>query len=518
MNKKSSSSFLTRRDFLGKSACSTMALTGIIDTIAHLKLMQGALAQSGGSGGYKALVVLFLFGGNDSNNTLIPRIGHSQYDNYKDARGILGIVDDQHLGDPIPNTNATYDFASLPLTGTGLSEPHGIHYAMPEVQGLFDNQKLSFVRNVGTLSHPITRSDYFNSKHLLPPQLFSHSDQQIQWQSSISDQPFRTGWGGRAADELLSHQGSDVSLSISLAGINSLQVGNSTSQYAVTSSGAIPLTGYGTDYSSALNPDGTYKTGVHGRRLQAFDEITEYVHAHLLEDGYDEVVRTSRANEEVVNAAVAASDQTTIDNAFAAVSATSGLANQLKMIAKLISGRGTIGNSRQIFFCSAGGYDTHRNQMGYYNSQGNLVPGAHANLMEDLSKALAGFQGAMDGIGDTDNVLTITHSDFTRTLTPNGSSVSGDGSDHGWGGHHIVMGGPVDGGKVFGEFPELVVDGNYDAGTTRGRWLPTTSVDQYSAVAANWLGVPDLGTIFPNLSRFDDPFDPNASIPRNYIV
>ncbi|MAS92695.1 MAG: hypothetical protein CMO55_05805 [Verrucomicrobiales bacterium] len=498
--KKKSADYLTRRNFLGRSACSTMALTGVVNTLAHLKMMQASLAQGGPAPGYKALVVLFLYGGNDSNNTLIPQSGHPEYANYKSNRGILGILDPTD-----PDVDPAVG-SSIPLTGTG--DPYGVHPEMGEVASLYNSGDLSFVANVGTLSWPVSRTDYLDPDKagLLPPQLYSHSDQQIQWQSSLPDQPFRTGWGGRAADLLAGSQGGSVSLSISLAGINSLQVGESVSQYAVTSNGAIALSGYGTDYANAIDSNtGDYLNNNNGRRLQAFDAVTDYVHAHLLEEGYNDVVKTSRINEGIVNDAVAASQEAAIDTAFDNVGATSGVANQLKMIAKLISGRSSLGNSRQIFFCSAGGYDTHQNQIS-----------AHGSLMGDLSKALAGFNAAVKAVGDDDNVMLISHSDFTRTLTPNGTDVNGSGSDHGWGGHQIVMGGPVDGGKVFGEFPPLLVNAGIDAGTTRGRWIPSTSVDQYAAVAGNWLDVPDLSVVFPNLGRFEDPFGGSSLV--NYVV
>ncbi len=500
MKKKSQASYLTRRNFLGRSACSTMALTGVVDTLAHLNLMQSSLAQGGGASDYKALVVLFLYGGNDSNNTLVPRLGHPEYDNYKSGRGVLGIKDENDL------EYVAGDAASIALGGT--ADPYGVHPSMQPVADLFNNGDLSFVSNVGTLAWPTSRTDYLdsNKSSLLPPQLFSHSDQQIQWQSSISDQPFRTGWGGRAADLLLGgHQNGSVSLSVSLAGINSLQVGNSTSQYAVTSNGAIPLGGFGSDYSNAIDGNGDYTTNDNGKRLKAFDEINAMAHNHLLEDGYNKVVKNARDNEDVIGAAVGASDEAAIDAAFATANATSGTANQLKMIAKLISGRSALGNSRQIFFCSMGGFDTHQEQVG-----------AHSSLMSDLATSLAGFNGAMESVGDKDNVMLMSHSDFTRTLTPNGTDLATAGSDHGWGGHQVVMGGPVDGGKVFGSFPQLVVNGGIDAGTTRGRWIPSTSVDQYAAVAGNWLGVPDLSNVFPNLGRFDDPLSVSSNV--NYVL
>lgn len=489
---------ISRRHFVRQSACAALGISGMVNTLAHLQLMNSALAQAALSD-YKALVVLFLFGGNDANNTLVPRAGHPQYNNYKTGRGILRIWDPLDPAFPGGTTPASI----------ALNDPEGIYGVHPNMQpvaNLFNAGKLAFVANVGTLSYPTTRAQYLAGSVPLPPQLFSHSDQQLQWQSSVPDRPFMTGWGGRAADLLSGggYSGGQVSMSITIAGINSLQVGNEVVQYSVTSAGAVPLSGYGTNYSLALNADGSYRTTREGKRLQAFEDIMRYTHQHLLEEGYNEVVRRARANEALIGGAFAEATGSGVnfDQIFTAAGANTTLGTQLKTIARLIAGRNSIANRRQIFFCSAGGFDTHQDQLT-----------AHGNLMRELANSLSAFNTSLEALGVSGDVVTLTHSDFTRTLTPNGTTATA-GSDHGWGGHQVVMGGSVQGGRVYGRFPSLRVNADQDVTGNRGRWIPTTSVDQYAARAAGWLGVESsaMQTIFPNLGRFDDPFGGTANL------
>lgn len=502
--KKQNDPSVSRREFVRQSACAALGVSGMVNTLAHLTLMNSALGQTSLPNDYKALVVLFLFGGNDSNNTLIPRLGHSAYADYKTGRGVLSIYDP---ADPALPAGAQ---TSIPITTTAGN--YGIHPSMQPVADLFNAGDLAFVANVGSLTYPITRDQFLAKSVAVPPQLFSHSDQQIQWQSSVPDRPFSNGWGGRVADLLLGsgYGGSAVSMSVTLAGINSLQMGDDVVQYAVGTNGAISLSGYAggspsTPYGNALNTDGTYKTTTQGKRLKAFEDIMRFTHQHLLEDGYNEVVRRARSNEALIGSALTAAAGTGVnfDTIFTNANANTSLGQQLKMIARLIGGRSAIGNKRQIFFCSAGGFDTHQDQRN-----------AHSNLMGELARSLKAFNDAMVALGTNDNVLTVTHSDFTRTLTPNGTDINTAGSDHGWGGHQIVMGGAVNGGNIFGTFPSLKVNADQDVDRNRGRWIPTSSVDQYAAVAARWLGVPSaaLPTIFPNLGRFNDPFGSSANL------
>jgi uncharacterized protein (DUF1501 family) len=485
---------ISRRMFLRQSACAALGCSGIVNALTQLSIVNSAIAQ-GSFSDYKALIVLFLAGGNDSSNMIIPRMGHPAYANYKSARGILTIYD------PADGQKPSGAPTSIPLTS--MDGNYGVHPNMSGVATLFNQGDLAFVANVGTLVYPLThKQQIWNNTVPSPPQLFSHADQQVQWQSSVPDQAFRTGWGGRVAD-LLNTPGSDkVSMSISVAGINKLQVGLETAQFGMTGAGTVNLAGYGANYGSALNPDGTYKTTTVGKRLETFETIMRYTHSNLIEEGYNRVVRSGRDSEARVGAAfqAAASSGVNFDNLFGAN--PSGLIQQLKTIAKLIAGREHLGNQRQLFFASVSGYDTHQWEMP-----------AHNNLMGELSFALKAFRDAMVGLGVNDKVLTISHSDFSRTLSPNGTTIDEAGTDHAWGGHQIVMGGAVNGGRIYGHFPDLSMGGDNDV-YGRGQYIPTTSVDQFSAVAARWFGITpsNLPLVFPNLGRFDDPFGSTANL------
>ena len=483
----------SRRHFLRQAACAKLGYFGLVNALAQMRLFNAAVAQNPPSD-YKALVCLFLFGGNDGNNLLIPYSGpfRSQYVN---ARGVLSI-----------STANLHQVHPQNDTANGW----GFHPSLGQLASLFETGKLAVLHNVGTLSYPIAdRTEFLSGTVPVPPQIFSHSDQQVQWQSSVPDRPFQTGWGGRLADLINagSNPDSNVSMSISLSGINSFQVGTDVVQYAVTADGAIPLSGYGTDYTNALNPDGTYKNNQAGWRLKAFERIMAYTHANLMEEGYAQVMRRARDAEAVVAQADDSALASGVDFDAIFASADTPLGDQLKMIAKLVAGRTDLGNNRQVFFCSQGGYDTHQDQI---NSQ--------VNLLTELGDAMAAFQAAIDALGLTDKVVLFTASDFTRTLTPNGNDANTAGSDHGWGGPAMVMGGPVVGQNLYGHFPNITPGGSADAGGSRGRWIPSTAVDQYGAVLARWFGVDSasMETIFPNLARFDDPFSV-ASANLNFL-
>lgn len=485
---------ISRRKFVRQSACAALGYTGLVNALTQLSIVNSAVAQSSFSD-YKALVVLFLAGGNDSSNMIIPRMGHPAYANYKSARGILTIYD------PADGQRPSGSPVSIPITS--VDGNYGVHPNMPGVATLFNEGDLAFVANVGTLVYPLQNKQQIWSNSVpSPPQLFSHADQQVQWQSSVPDQAFRTGWGGRVADLLNTPGGDNVSMSISLAGINKLQVGLETAQFGMTTAGTINLSGYGTNYGGALNSDGTYKTSTAGRRLQAFEDVMRYTHSNLLEEGYNRVVRSGRESEARVGSAflAAASSGVNFDALFGAQAP--GLANQLKTIAKLIAGRQHLGNQRQLFFASVSGYDTHQWEMP-----------AHNNLMAELSGGLKAFRDAMVALGLNDNVLCISHSDFGRTLTPNGTGMDEAGTDHAWGGHQIVMGGGVNGGRIYGQYPDLLIGGDNDV-YGRGQYIPTTSADQFSAVAARWFGISssNLPLVFPNLGRFDNPFGSTANL------
>lgn len=532
-NKKHQDHFDTRRNFICRSACASLGVTGIVNTLAHLNLVQGVMAQAAPTD-YKAIICLFLYGGNDSNNTLIPLDGVART-NYESARPGGATPHPIHI--PVSGTGA-----ALPLTapGGGFGQTNatqfGVHPSMTNVQAMFNSGDLAFVANVGTLVQPITRAQYIAVPRVtpVPPQLFSHSDQQLQWQSSLPDRPFQNGWGGRAADVLMAagaNPSSAVSMNISIAGQNSFQVGSSVIQYSVGTTGVVGLTGYNTGtntYANAANygtTPPTYTNNDPGRTLKAFDTITKLArmqlgvgdasYQHHLEEGYNNVMQRARDNEAIVGTALSGATtaiDTAFTNAFGAGVTLPDVANQLKMVARLMQGRTSLGNNRQIFFVSMGGYDTHQNQ-----------PADHGNLMSQLDRSLKGFKDALAAVDPAlwDDTLLFTHSDFTRTLQPNGNETS-SGTDHGWGGHQIVMGGPVIGQRIYGTFPDLARATGQDVDSNRGRWIPTIAVDQYASVAAKWfmsqgssyvsgLTSNDVTTVFPNLGRFQSV----STIPGN---
>ena len=519
----------SRRDFLRQSACASLGVTGIVNALAQMRLMASALAQSGGAPGdpYKAMVCLFMQGGNDAHNMIVP-MGDPASDemrmDYETHRGILALDRTALHSITLPNTTAFQKHYS-----TTTSPSLGFHPSAPKLATLFNNGDLSVVCNVGTLAYPLpTRTDYTDNIIARPIQLFSHSDQTTQWQTAIADQGLKTGWGGRVAELINAAQNpqSQVSMNISLAGINSFQVGTAggIAQYIVGTDGAIPLTGYSSGSSSAgtykpygnayvneTDPTNGYKTTNQGHRMKSFDAIMNLSSDHLLEDHYTRVIRCARENESHIGAATVTSAGLTMDdpdNPGTEISifdhhfknADSKLGDQLKMIARLIAGRTHLGNNRQVFFCEIRGFDTHQNMLG-----------SHADLMTELSEAMDAFRNCLSDpqMDVFDNVTTFTASDFNRTLTPNGTNNSA-GSDHAWGGHTLVMGGSVNGGDVYGHFPALktgAATGSIDSHSTRGRLIPDTSVDQYSYVLANWMGVDSNSKelIFPNINRFDNP-------------
>lgn len=442
----------TRRTFIRQAACAALGTSGLLNTIFDLRKLSAATVPGTD---YKALVCLFLYGGNDANNLIVPRDANS-YAAYAAARGTLALAQSSLLPITLPN---------------GDGREFGFHPNIPELQNLFQSGRLAVVANVGTLVAPITRAEYLARTVAVPPHLFSHSDQSVQWQTSVPDQPLRTGWGGRTADLLRSANGqSRISLAISIAGTNTFQVGQSVIPYQVSPNGSIALAGMTGSASADV-------------RFQAFKDLLALPQNNLFARTYADTVTRSIENNDLLTAALAASPPLT--TVFPATS----LASQLHMVARLIGARSSLNMRRQIFFCSVQGYDTHGDQLT-----------AHANLLTELSQAMNAFYNATSELGVANDVTTFTASDFGRTFPTNGS-----GSDHGWGSHQLVMGNGVRGGQLFGHFPTLAVNGPDDTG--QGRWIPTTSVDEYSATLASWFGVSqsDLPLVLPNIGRFANP-------------
>jgi uncharacterized protein (DUF1501 family) len=473
-------SVITRRDFIRRAACAAVGTAAMTCSIRDLRLMNAAVAQSNLTD-YKALVCIFLQGGNDSNNLIIPTI-QSEYDNYAAIRTpVLAIPQSAILA-------------------TGYTDPaghsFGLHPACPELLTLFGESKLAVLLNTGTLVLPMTRAEYLGGILQKPPQLFSHADQVTQWQTSVPNQPPTTGWGGRCADLLNSVQpGGPISLCVSLAGANTFEVGKIVSQYSVSTAGAISL------------------QGVSGARLAALTNILGLNYANLQEQAYAGVAQHSIQTGSLLNNAISHTAPTnywttpfpaSITTPISGTKFNSALAPQLQMVARLIeagnraTANGGFGMKRQIFFCQVGGYDLHTGQTNYdANNPNNVLAGSHSNLLAELSQSLLAFQRAMEQLGLSQQVTAFTASDFSRTFPSNGQ-----GSDHGWGSHHLILGGAVKGQKTYGDFPALAVNGPNDTGT--GRWIPTTAIDQYFATLATWFGVDNsnLPTIFPNLGNF----------------
>lgn len=476
MERKSKCLGQSRREFIRQAACAAIGTAAMTYAIRDLRFMNAALAQSNVAD-YKALVCVFLQGGNDSNNLVIPTIS-SEYNDYAAIRTpVLAIP--QSLALPLqPDNSDGHDY--------------GLHPACPELAALFQEGKLALLFNTGTLVYPLTRAQYQSGALKKPPQLFSHSDQVAQWQTSIPDQPPLTGWGGRCADLLAAVQpDAPISLSVSLAGANTFEASNTVAQYSVSSSGAIAL------------------AGVSGTRLQTLTNLLGLAYPNLQSQSYAKIARHSIETGALLNAAIANTSPstfwttpfpTTIASPTGGAAFNSGLSAQLKMVARLIEAgyrsraAGGFGMRRQIFFCAVGGYDLHTNQT---PGPGQTATGAHANLLAEVSQSLFAFQSAMEQLGLGGNVTAFTASDFGRTFPCNGQ-----GTDHGWGSHHLVLGGAVKGRRTYGRFPTLAINGPDD--TSTGRWIPTTAIDQYFATLASWFGVDsgNLSTVFPNLGRF----------------
>ncbi|MEP7310730.1 MAG: DUF1501 domain-containing protein [Acidobacteriota bacterium] len=435
---------ITRREFLRQSG----GATGAALALQRFGLIN-ALAQSGG---YQALVCIFLFGGNDSNNVIIPV---DDYASYNAVRG------------PSTGLNIALD-TLIPITPPSAGSTFGLHPSLAALQPVWDQQRLAVVCNVGPLVEPLTRTLYQGGGAQTPLNLFSHSDQQGQWQTCVSTGPSATGWGGRTADRL--DAGATFPMMVTVAGLTPFTAASVARPLALTPGQAFRLNGF---------------TGTYGpSRYAALQAILATDRDQALIQQVSDTTSMAIANSQALGTLPTL--QTIFPN--------TTLGNQLKEVAQLIQlNRSGLGLSRQLFFCSLGGFDTHSQQAT-----------AHASLLTQLANAMAAFNTATDELGVAQAVTTFTLSDFARTFQPNGNT----GTDHAWGAHHFVMGGAVKGGDFYGTYPTLALNGpdDTDAGSNaRGRWIPTLAVDQYAATLASWYGVgnADLPAVFPNLGRFD---------------
>jgi uncharacterized protein (DUF1501 family) len=413
-------------------------------------------AQAAGVDGfsdYKSLVCVFLFGGNDSWSMVVPR-SDAEYAAYARSRQNLAIAQDQLL--PVDALN-----------GNGVL--YGLHPSMQGVAALFESARCAVVANVGPLLEPVTKAQYQAGSAALPPQLFSHNDQQAQWHSLRGQASIGTGWAGRMADLLASGLPSQqLALNVSLSGNTLFQAGTVATPYVMGAEGATTFTGHGA-------------SGAALARRTAFENIVNASDGSAYGRAFADVQKRAIRYAGLVNDALAAAPPLT-----APFPADSQLATQLATVARMIAVRERLGMSRQVFFVATGGFDTHDDQLADQ-------PG----LLGDLSASLAAFHAATVELGVASSVTTFTQSDFGRTLTSNG-----DGSDHAWGGVQLVIGDAVRGRTLYGDYPTLEIDGPQDVGG--GRFIPAVSSDQYAATLAKWFGVADaqLATIAPSIGNF----------------
>ena len=440
----------SRRLFL-KSA----AAAGVAGAAFNPWLQLNALADaSSGASGYKALVCIFLHGGNDGNNLLLP-YEPDDYALYSQARGVLGLARDRVL--PIAPTNTQ-------------GRRFALHPSFTRLQGLFDGGQAAALANVGPLVVPTTKTDYQRGLVALPANLFSHADQQAVWQTDSFSASLKGGWGGRMLERLVdggaAHRGyACVSLSAGAlwgAGDGTLQ------PYRVPVSGGFGFEGYTPDAQDALS--------------YALDSLVKQTRSDPFEAAWLQSLGRSMDNQRVLTQALGGAA------APASIPANTELGQQLAMVAKLIQARDSMGLPRQCFFCSIGGFDTH----------GADQLTTQRDKFAEIDAAVAGFHAAMQGMGLQDQVTLFTASDFGRTLVSNGQ-----GSDHGWGNHHLVVGGAVNGGQVLGQFPSHVIGGADDIGG--GNWVPTMALDQFGADLGRWFGASSsaLDEIFPRRAQFD---------------
>ncbi|HYE30353.1 MAG TPA: DUF1501 domain-containing protein [Methylomirabilota bacterium] len=401
---------------------------------------------------YKALVCVFLAGGNDGHNTIIP-LTQSLFNSYKAGRGSLALPDNNGPLLQVQSDNG---------------DPYGLNPGLAAIHPLWASQKLAVLANTGMLIEPVTRAGYLGKSVAVPTNLFSHSDQIQQMQTSYGSTSGGTGWGGRTADKVqASNNGSTFPSAVSIAGPSLFCVGD-----VVQSASLMP--GFNLDMAG-MN---LWPQAATAARKNGIQQILQMNSGMTLVQAANQVRKDALDLNSLLSGSSA-----TLGTTFPGTS----IGMQLQQVAKIIKLRNTTGMSRQVFFCSLGGFDTH-------GAQG----WQHWDLLRQLSEALIAFYNSTVEMGVADSVTSFTLSDFGRSLQPSGS-----GTDHGWGNHHIVLGGAVSGGKVYGQFPDLSLGGPSDSGS-RGTLIPTTALDQYGATLASWFGVPSdqLDAVFPNLKNF----------------
>ena len=462
----------SRRDFIVRTGCAALSAAAFSAGFKQFGLMNAYAQTANAPTDYRALVCIFLSGGNDANNMVVPT--GAGYTAYATARQGAGLA--------IPQASLLGPLAPPSLSG----QTFGLHPNLPELFTLWTQQKLAVVTNVGPLVQPLTRAQY-QSGIGRPYQLFSHSDQVQQWQTSRSDLRTQVGWGGRTADRIASLNAPATFPTItSIAGAAVFGQGLSTRPLAISPAP--------TQLNQVLVLNGFTTSPEDVARKSTMDLL------RTIDRSASMVAAASDSTQQAIDILAALS----VDPTLVTVFPNTGLGNQMKQVAKVIKLNLTapaLGLNRQIFFVSLGGFDTHQNELS-----------GHTQLYTQLSQAMKAFYDATVELGVPDRVTTFTLSDFGRTLAPSGSGAS-VGTDHGWGNHQFVMGGSVLGGNFYGVngpngtiFPTLQLGGPNDT-DSRGRWIPTAAIEQYGGTLGTWFGLQpaDLPIVFPLIGRFSTP-------------
>lgn len=445
---------LTRRQFLSFGA----GAAGSAGLLATMGAFQTVAAAGADSSGYKALVCLYLTGGNDGFNTIVPTTS-AAYSTYAKSRSALALSQGSLLG-----LNGAADDGNT----------YGLHPSMPEMQALFNGGHMAILGNVGTLVQPTTLAQFNSGGAALPLQLFSHADQQKQWWTGISNQQARTGWAGRIAD-FYANQGysTRLAMNINVGGANYWQEGSVVQPYVLGVNGAPTMNVTNNPY---------YRGG--SRAKASLDLLAQATtDGNMMVAQHAAIANNASAKVGVVDNALGSAGN--IATKFPQFPNDNDLGAQMREVALMIKARASLGDARQIFFVRIGGFDFHNNHLG-----------GQAELLRIVSQNVGAFWTAMNEIGAQNGVTLFTASDFGRSLNTNNG-----GTDHGWGSHHFVLGGAVTPGW-YGQMPNLALGGPSDVG--QGRVLPTTSHDQYAATLSRWFGVADadLDSIFPTLRNF----------------
>lgn len=474
---------MNRRYFLKYSGCATMGAATLLNTLSSLGAVNGSISNKNfnkkniDSEDYKALVCILLSGGIDSYNMLIPSgtnpSGDNGFNEYLNVRSDLAIQSSSSLLS-LSNPQCS-SFRGIQCNYGSF----GIHPSMTGVSNLFNTGKLAFVSNIGSLIEPIFNVSEFNSGlKKIPLGIYSHSDQIMQWQTSVPQSRNALGVGGRIADLLnASNTNKQISMNISLSGKNVFQTGKDISEYSIGNN----VNPSNVGIESVVN--WWNNSGIITQlRNNAIDSMVSQTYVNLLQKTYSNITKETLASYDTLKEAFMRVPN--INTTFP----TTGLGKDLSAIAKMISVRNTLGAKRQIFFVNYGGWDMHD----------NLNTGLNEKL-PIVSNALKAFYDATYELGIADKVTTFTISDFARTITSNGL-----GSDHAWGGNMMIMGGSVNGGKIYGAFPKMNLSSNPQNVSFRGNFIPTVSIDEMYAELALWYGVSpyDLCYILPNLSNF----------------